>query len=278
MLAEREYTPLPSGLIVPTDVARRKLTRPIALDAFCGCGGMSLGIIQGGFEVLAGIEWEPAAAVTYMMNLCNYPCQIHFVDKDAERILEKHLSRSYKKATKKGKLETGFPVAGSGWLSHNRWAPPVRNFIFGDITKIAGKDICRWLGISRGELDLLTGSPPCQGFSMAGKRDINDARNDLTLDFARLAIELYPRSICMENVSSMLTMVNPEGRSIMDEFVEVLETGDFNRGDTLRKVLRNRFGSDIVLGRGPVKAERAKRNKEALEEDEAVEAEQMELL
>jgi hypothetical protein len=113
---------------------------------------------------------------------------------------------------------------------------------------------------------------------MAGKRDINDARNDLTLDFARLAIELYPRSICMENVSSMLTMVNPEGRSIMDEFVEVLETGDFNRGDTLRKVLRNRFGSDIVLGRGPVKAERAKRNKEAPAEDEAVEAEQMELL
>ena len=55
-----------------------------------------------------------------------------------------------------------------------------------------------------GELDVLDGSPPCQGFSVIGKRDVSDDRNDLTLEFIRLINELQPRVFVMENVAGMV--------------------------------------------------------------------------
>lgn len=55
-----------------------------------------------------------------------------------------------------------------------------------------------------GRLDALIGGPPCQGFSSGGKRDENDERNNLLLQFARLVEELRPRSFCLENVAGLL--------------------------------------------------------------------------
>ncbi len=56
-----------------------------------------------------------------------------------------------------------------------------------------------------GQIDLVFGGPPCQGFSIMGKRLINDDRNHLVLEFCRLVIELNPRYFAMENVPGMVT-------------------------------------------------------------------------
>jgi len=48
------------------------------------------------------------------------------------------------------------------------------------------------------------GSPPCQGFSTAGKREIGDQRNQLFREFVRLLSGLRPRAFVMENVSGMV--------------------------------------------------------------------------
>src|SRR3990167_6277348 len=48
-----------------------------------------------------------------------------------------------------------------------------------DITKVASFDMLSFTGLKKGELDVLDGSPPCQGFSMAGKRKVSDPRNKL---------------------------------------------------------------------------------------------------
>jgi len=53
------------------------------------------------------------------------------------------------------------------------------------------------------KIDLVFGGPPCQGFSMMGKRLVNDERNSLILEFCRLVIELNPRFFVMENVPGM---------------------------------------------------------------------------
>lgn len=53
---------------------------------------------------------------------------------------------------------------------------------------------------------LLVGGPPCQGFSVAGKRDPNDPRNYLFQEFVRVASEIRPWYIVMENVPGILTM------------------------------------------------------------------------
>lgn len=73
-----------------------------------------------------------------------------------------------------------------------------------DITKISSKKILEFCKIKPSELSVLDGSPPCQGFSTAGKRNINDSRNDLFLHFIKLIKGLKPKTFLMENVSGMI--------------------------------------------------------------------------
>ena len=51
-----------------------------------------------------------------------------------------------------------------------------------DIKNIPSYEILKFCKLQVGGLDVLDGSPPCQGFSMSGKRDIKDSRNDLFLE------------------------------------------------------------------------------------------------
>ena len=73
-----------------------------------------------------------------------------------------------------------------------------------DIKKVTGKEIMNFLNIKKGELDLLDGSPPCQGFSTAGKRVVIDKRNDLVNENIILIDELQPKVFVIENVSGMI--------------------------------------------------------------------------
>ncbi|NES21705.1 MAG: DNA cytosine methyltransferase [Symploca sp. SIO3E6] len=56
---------------------------------------------------------------------------------------------------------------------------------------------------SNNQIDLVIGGPPCQGFSNIGKRQLDDARNQLVFEFCRLVKELQPRYFIMENVSGL---------------------------------------------------------------------------
>lgn len=60
------------------------------------------------------------------------------------------------------------------------------------------------LRLNVGELDLLDASPPCQGFSIAGKRMIGDQRNDLFFQVKRFILELQPKTFIIENVDGLL--------------------------------------------------------------------------
>jgi DNA (cytosine-5)-methyltransferase 1 len=55
------------------------------------------------------------------------------------------------------------------------------------------------------EIDLIAGGPPCQGFSLIGKRLIDDTRNELVFHFFRLVSALKPRYFIVENVPGMAT-------------------------------------------------------------------------
>mgnify|MGYP007071576347 CR=1 FL=1 len=74
----------------------------------------------------------------------------------------------------------------------------------GDIAKLSVEECLRLANIAPGELDVFDGSPPCQGFSTAGKREIGDARNQLFREYCRLLEGLRPRAFVMENVSGMV--------------------------------------------------------------------------
>jgi len=75
------------------------------------------------------------------------------------------------------------------------------------IRRITAPHVRRTLGIQQGELDLLAGCPPCQGFStmrrLNGGRRVRDSQNDLVFDFLRLVKGLRPKTIMMENVPGL---------------------------------------------------------------------------
>ncbi|MHB1796253.1 MAG: DNA (cytosine-5-)-methyltransferase [Acidobacteriaceae bacterium] len=90
-----------------------------------------------------------------------------------------------------------------------RRAAAIRNIIalpttgdipnFGDFTQIGADDV--------GTIDLLAGGTPCQSFSIAGKRaGLDDARGNLTIEFARLADRLRPLWLVWENVPGVLSI------------------------------------------------------------------------
>jgi len=74
----------------------------------------------------------------------------------------------------------------------------------GNIAKLSVEECLRLAGIGPGELDVLDGSPPCQGFSTAGKRRMDDGRNTLFREYVRLLRGLRPKILIMENVSGMV--------------------------------------------------------------------------
>lgn len=74
----------------------------------------------------------------------------------------------------------------------------------GDIASLSVDECLRLAGVRSGELDVFDGSPPCQGFSTAGAREIGDARNQLFREYCRLLSGLRPRAFVMENVSGMV--------------------------------------------------------------------------
>ncbi len=77
-----------------------------------------------------------------------------------------------------------------------------------DIENVSAQSILRVLKLRKGELDLLGGCPPCQGFSTLrtrnGKRRVRDKRNDLIFEFQRLVLNLRPKQVMLENVPRLI--------------------------------------------------------------------------
>ncbi|MFB9990684.1 DNA cytosine methyltransferase [Deinococcus oregonensis] len=84
-------------------------------------------------------------------------------------------------------------------------APP-QLALFSDVQQVTAEDLLAATGLRRGEVTLVSGGPPCQPFSTAGRREaLNDPRGSLFRDFLRLVDGLQPRFFVMENVRGLLS-------------------------------------------------------------------------
>ena len=94
-----------------------------------------------------------------------------------------------------------------------------------DIREVSAEEILKTLGLRRGQLDLLGGCPPCQGFSTLrtynGNRWTRDKQNDLIFEFQRLVLGIHPKQVMMENVPGLFT----NGR--LKKFREALESAGY---------------------------------------------------
>jgi DNA (cytosine-5)-methyltransferase 1 len=247
-----EYARMASGLILPRAAAEKQGQRgrtPKAVDSFAGAGGFSLGLVQAGYHVVAAAEYDCYAAITYADNLARYgEFTFHFVTPDDEQRRTETLTRIYKQAglttdgngkvrPVAGLMKVSVPTAGSGWISHQpRSTPGVRHLFVGDVRKLTSERILKTLGMKPGDLDLVAGGPPCQGYSKAGRQDITDPRNNLVYEYARFICELSPKAFVMEEVSEVATMYDPDGVSVLDKFTKIVNEGGFPGYDAFKRV------------------------------------------
>ena len=90
-----------------------------------------------------------------------------------------------------------------------------------DIRQVDARKIRDLLGLKRGELDLVAGGPPCQGFSInAPKRSTEDSRNHLFREYLRFVTEFQPQAVMIENVPGMVSF---EGGATLDAILESLK-------------------------------------------------------
>lgn len=90
-----------------------------------------------------------------------------------------------------------------------------------DARTVSGAELLERAGLEPGGLDLFSGGPPCQGFSKQrrGAHLLDDPRNRLVLEFARLTDEMRPRAFLFENVE---IVGQKRGRELVGELVERL--------------------------------------------------------
>ena len=131
------------------------------LDLFCGCGGMSKGLNDAGFNIVAGIDIWDIAIKSYQKNFNHLAICSDLKDLSPELFNEKYNQRKLK-------------------------------------------------------IDLIVGGPPCQGMSIAGKRDINDPRNTLFMEYVKYLDYFKPKAFIMENVIGLLSMKTVNSEKVID--------------------------------------------------------------
>lgn len=97
-----------------------------------------------------------------------------------------------------------------------------------DINALSPEEICQHAGLRVGEIDCIFGGPPCQSFSLAGRREgLNDERGLLVFRFIDLVRALKPKMFVMENVKGMVNWNSGVVlREIARRFEEPLSTGE----------------------------------------------------
>lgn len=94
-----------------------------------------------------------------------------------------------------------------------------------DIKNMLGGRLLKEIGLKQGELFLLAGGPPCQGFSVQRIGEDADGRNQLVLLYGNLIEEVRPMFFVMENVSGIQ---GKRGKVILGELITQMERIGYN--------------------------------------------------
>lgn len=113
------------------------------------------------------------------------------------------MTEGLKKAGFKSLLACEYDLMAAKTFEVNHPSTPV---VLKDIRDLSIKEVFERTGLVSGELSLISGGPPCQGFSLAGPRLDGDPRNQMFKEFVRLVDGLKPSVFLFENVAGILSM------------------------------------------------------------------------
>ncbi len=144
-------------------------------------------------------------------------------------------------------ITRAFDIDPSSIETHNRNLG--NHGMVSDAKEVSGFALMNELGISRGELDLFAGGPPCQGFSKQKRgAHLGDTRNDLVREYIRIVHEVRPRFFMFENVAIFGQKRGKQYIAMMHETFEDYEISPcfINSADFGLPQTRERF---LVVGR-----------------------------
>ena len=133
-----------------------------------------------------------------------------------------------------------------------------------DLTKLPPEEFNLLYNKQNLTVDLITGGPPCQGFSIAGKRDIKDPRNSLFMEYVKYLNYFKPKAFIMENVIGILSMKTEQNEKCIDIIMEQFATSyncvinklyasDFEVPQNRRRVIIIGIRKDLnIIPIGPV--------------------------
>jgi DNA (cytosine-5)-methyltransferase 1 len=121
-----------------------------------------------------------------------------------------------------------------------------------DVSKLTGSEARKLIGLPESvDIDVVCGGPPCQGFSLIGKRLSDDPRNRLLVEFARLIGELRPKYFVIENVAGLMF---GKARNVLAEALRLLRKAGYRWVTPIRILNSTDYGVPqtrkrvIVLG------------------------------
>jgi DNA (cytosine-5)-methyltransferase 1 len=126
--------------------------------------------------------------------------------------------------------QAGFDIAAAVEIDPIHCAVHERNFpltktICASVVNLSGKELRKRAGIGAADIDVVFGGAPCQGFSLIGKRALDDERNQLVFHFVRLIRELKPKYFVFENVKGLTLGLHAR---FLHELIEALEEAGYN--------------------------------------------------
>ena len=92
-----------------------------------------------------------------------------------------------------------------------------------DLTQLSPEIFQQRYNTANKKIDIIVGGPPCQSFSMAGKRDKNDPRNTLFMEYVKYLTFFEPKAFIMENVIGILSKKTVSGENVIDIILEQLK-------------------------------------------------------
>jgi DNA (cytosine-5)-methyltransferase 1 len=102
---------------------------------------------------------------------------------------------------------------------------PNSRAICASVVDMIGAEIRRQAGLGDADIDVVFGGAPCQGFSMMGKRALDDQRNQLVFHYVRLVAELRPKFCVFENVKGLTLGKHAQ---FLDELILALGDAGYN--------------------------------------------------
>jgi DNA (cytosine-5)-methyltransferase 1 len=189
------------------------------IELFAGCGGLSIGMKSAGFDLTLANEISPMAAETFAYNILgedlNHPSAVSntFWLKSKFERGKSRLREDYRESSTSNPNDIFSDIDLSIEPRKLDGSMLVGSIL--DLNKLISKEPKIRKAISsafgKGKVDLVSGGPPCQSFSMAGLREHSSDKNKLPWAFAEFVSKIKPRMVMLENVTGILRAFKVDG-------------------------------------------------------------------